>query len=228
VDLKGDSWGFGFNAGFLYEFTPNTRLGVAYRSSVKHELEGDADFTTPAALAVLPVFKNTGANADIRLPQSLSVSFVHSFNPQWTVMADFTWTDWSVFRELRITFDNPSQPASVTTENWQDNYRYSIGATYRPTEQWAIRAGLAYDTSAVDSAQYRTPRIPDSYRTWIALGAGYRFSKMISADIGYAHIFVSDSAINKNPVGEDAVRGGLRGTFDSHINIISAQLNVNF
>ena len=229
VDLKGHSWAFGFNAGLLYEFTPNTRVGVAYRSSVKQELKGTAYFSSvPASLSVLPAFKNSTVYSDIRLPQSLSVSFAHSFNPQWTVMADFTWTDWSVFRELRINFQNPFQPASVTTENWQDNYRYSIGATFRPTEQWALRAGVAYDTSATSSEEYRTPRIPDSYRTWLAVGAGYKFSKMFSADIGYAHIFVSDPAINKNPVGEDALRGGLKGTFDAHINIVSAQLNVNF
>jgi long-chain fatty acid transport protein len=229
ASLEGDSWGLGFNVGLLYEFTKDTRLGVAYRSRVKQTIEGDAEFfNTPAALAPLPAFKNTSAQAEITLPDSFSVSFAHSFNPQWTVMADFTWTNWSLFKELRVHFDNPSQPDSVTTENWQDSYRYSLGVTFKPTNAWTLRTGFAYDTSAVSSAQFRTPRIPDSYRTWLAFGLSYKLSKTIGIDAGYSHLWISDPAIDQNPVGENALRGGLKGSFDAHIDIIAAQLNVAF
>jgi long-chain fatty acid transport protein len=40
VDGKG--WGYGFNLGYLYSPTPDTRFGIAYRSSIKHELNGPA------------------------------------------------------------------------------------------------------------------------------------------------------------------------------------------
>lgn len=229
VSLEGDSWGVGFDVGLLYEFTKNTRLGISYRSRIKQNLKGDAEFSNvPAGLAPVPVFKNTGVEADITLPDSLSVSFFHAITPQWMVMADFTWTNWSLFKQLVVTFDNPHQPSSTTTENWQDNYRYSLGLTYAPNDNWTFRTGVAYDTSAVASAQYRTPRIPDSNRTWVAFGLGYRFSKLLSADAGYAHIFVSDAQINQTATGENALRGGLKGTYDSHINIVSAQVNLQF
>jgi long-chain fatty acid transport protein len=36
--LKGDEWGFGWNAGILYELDKNNRYGFTYRSEVKIDL----------------------------------------------------------------------------------------------------------------------------------------------------------------------------------------------
>jgi long-chain fatty acid transport protein len=36
--LKGDKWGFGWNAGILYEVDKNNRYGLTYRSEVKIDL----------------------------------------------------------------------------------------------------------------------------------------------------------------------------------------------
>jgi long-chain fatty acid transport protein len=229
VRLEGDSWGVGYNLGVLYEFTKDTRAGIAYRSRIKHTLEGDADFSNvPAGLAPVPVFKNTGVKADITVPDSLSVSVFHSLTPEWKIMADFTWTNWSLFKELRVRFDNPNQPDAATTENWQDSYRYSLGLTYTPNPTWTFRTGVAYDTSAVADAQHRTPRIPDNNRIWTAIGLGYRVSQAVSVDLGYAHLFINNAGVDKSPTGEDAVRGGLKGTYDLGIDIVSAQINLRF
>jgi len=229
VSLEGDSWGVGYNLGLLYEFTKNTRAGVAYRSRIKQKLEGDAEFSdVPAGLAPVPVFKGTGVKADITTPDTLSMSVFHNFTPQWSIMADVTWTNWSLLKELRVRFDNPNQPDAVTTENWQDSWRYSLGLTYLPNSKWLLRAGIAYDTAAVADAEHRTPRIPDADRFWTAIGMGYKVSQAVSFDLGYAHLFISDSRIDQAPTGENAVRGGLQGTYDSHIDIISAQLNMRF
>jgi long-chain fatty acid transport protein len=225
VELDGDSWGVGFNLGVLYEISEQTRVGAAYRSRIEHTLDGDADFSNvPSALHTAPVFKDGGVEADVTLPDSLSISIFHEINPQWMVMCDFTWTNWQVFDELVVEFDNPNQPDSVTTENWQDSYRYSVGVTYKPTKEWSLRAGTSYDRTAVPNKKYRTPRIPGSDRIWVAGGLGYQLSQAFSFDIGYAHLFINDPEIYKYLKGEDAVRGALRGSYDAHIDIISAQM----
>jgi len=224
--VEGDSWGYGFNVGVLYEFTKNTRIGTTYRSRIKQSLEGDIDYSdVPSVFS--SSFKEQDVKADITLPDSLSVSFFHQFNPQWMVMADFTWTNWKVFKELKIV-DTQGNEVSKTTEDWQDSYRYSLGVTYVPNNYLALRAGTAYDTSAVPNAQRRTPRIPDEDRIWLALGAGYKLSKKASFDLGYAHLFINDPKIDKTPTAEDQLRGGLKGTYDAHIDIVSAQLTVTF
>lgn len=225
-DLEGDSWSGGYNMGLLYEFTKHTRAGVSYRSRIEHTLDGDADFSgVPAPLK--PTFRDTGAEAEVTFPDSLSVSLFHQFNPQWMVMADFTWTNWSLFEELVVEFDN-GNPSNRTIEKWQDSYRYSLGATYLHDKNWTVRIGTAYDTSAVAHAKYRTPRIPDGDRIWAAVGLGYKVSDMIGVDIGYSHLFINDPDINKTATGDDRLRGALRGSYSSHIDIVSAQLTMSF
>jgi long-chain fatty acid transport protein len=237
VELEGDSWGYGYNFGLLYEISKNIRAGASYRSRVKHTLKGDADYSAlPSAVSTHPVvgpsvnpkFQDGTVKADITLPDSASVSLFYQISQQWMIMADYTWTNWSVFKELRVDFDNPNQADSVTTEEWQDNHRYSLGLTFAPDDKLTFRTGVAYDTAAVPSKERRTPRIPDSDRTWVALGMGYKITKALSFDLGYAHLFINEPEMNKTAAGEDALRGGLKGTFDASINIVSAQLNLVF
>ena len=38
--IEGDDWGFGFTAGVLVEPSPTTKIGLGFRSSVSHRLEG--------------------------------------------------------------------------------------------------------------------------------------------------------------------------------------------
>ena len=230
VKLSGDSWGFGFNLGLLYEFTPQTRAGIAYRSKVKQQLSGDAEFSgVPAPIAAgSPAFKNCPISALIDLPASASASFVHQFDSHWTVMTDVTWTEWQSFNELRIHFSNPSQPDAVVTTNWRNTLRYSLGAQYALDNRWTLKTGVAYDKTPIRSDQYRTPRIPDNSRFWTSLGAKYRLSNSVNIDAGYAHLFVSDPKVDKAAVGEDASRGGLKGYWDANVNIASIQLTVLF
>jgi len=227
--LKGDSWGVGFNLGALYEFTKETRMGVSYRSRIKQKLKGDAEFSgVPTGLGVLPVFKNGGITAEVTLPDSASASIYHDINNQWAVMADITWMGWKTFDELRIKFDNPAQSDAVTTTKWNNAMRYSAGLSFKPIDKLTLRTGVAYDETPIGEAQYRTPRIPDTDRTWIAFGAGYKISERINFDCGYVHIFFRNTETNKTPVGEDAVRGGLKGTYKGYVNILSLQLTYMF
>ena len=232
--LEADSWGFGYNLGALWEFNENTRLGVAYRSRVKQELEGDADFDVPdKAQAILNAlgsgaFQDVDANGDITLPDTFSVSLYHRYSPKLAVMADATWTHWATFDELTIEFDNPEQPDSVTTENWKNTWRFAVGATYNPTPRWPLRFGLAFDESPVPDAEHRTPRLPDNDRIWLSLGSGYQVNDWFSFDVGYTHLFVEDADVDKDPIGEDYTRGGLQGEFTNSGDIFSAQVNARW
>lgn len=239
-NLKGDSWGFGYNLGLLYTPTKDTRIGLSYRSQVKQSLEGDATFTAqdatnPIAAGLLSTtFTNRDITADISLPASASLSAYHRLTSAWALMADISWTQWSSFDKLVVNYDGTadylSTHPSVTTENWRDTWRFSAGATYNPTQQLTLRTGIAYDQAPVPDAEHRTPRIPDNNRFWIALGGGYKLSERISFDLGYAHLFVRDAEINKTaiPGTEDAARGTLVGTYSDHVDIISTQLNYKF
>jgi long-chain fatty acid transport protein len=48
-ELKADGIGVGGNMGFLYQFNPNTRIGIVYRSEVVAENEGTPELTDLSA-----------------------------------------------------------------------------------------------------------------------------------------------------------------------------------
>jgi long-chain fatty acid transport protein len=224
--LEGDDWGFGWNAGVLFQPRSDTRIGLAYRSQVHHELEGDVTFSgVPAPLSAF--FPNGNITADLTTPSTFSASLFHQVDDQWDVVADATWIRWSNFEELRVVRDNGSEVSNVP-EKWENTMRYSIGASYRHSDAVKLRAGLAYDESPI-SDRYRTPRIPDEDRIWLSLGASYRFSATGSLDVGYTHIFVQEGSLDKtNDTSVAALRDRLTGEYDSDVNILSVQYTHTF
>ncbi len=223
--VKGSSDSYGYNLGALFNFGTETRVGITYRSQVKQSLSGTVDFTNvPTALAASSKFANGNIKLDITLPDSFSTSVVHQVNPNYDVMADVTWTGWSAFQSLNVIRSDGSTLSS-TTENWKDTWRVSVGSTCRYNENWTSRFGVAYDQSPVSDA-YRTARIPDQDRTWLALGGQYKPTKSSSLDFGYAHLFVKNTSINNDQSASGA--GTLVGTYASSIDIISLQYGQSF
>jgi long-chain fatty acid transport protein len=210
--VEGDDYGWGFNLGALWQLSGATRVGVAYRSEIDNTLEGSLGVN--GATVVDPVF------ADVTLPDSASLSLFHKMNERWELLADLTWTGWSDFDELRIVNSAGTPVTPPTTENWEDGYRYSLGANYRFDDKLTLRGGVAFDETPVPDA-HRTARIPDEDRTWIAIGAQYRFSPKSILDVGYAHLFVKDASIDEGAVH-------LKGSYESSVDILSAQLTLNF
>ena len=228
--VTGDTWGYGWNAGVLFTPTESLRLGLAYRSSVDIDLTGNAKFSIPAGaegIAAATGLVDTGAKADITLPATASLGAYWRFHPQWAVLGNVFWTDWSKLNELRIELD--TGPDAVTTTDWKDAFRYALGLSYYPTPAWTFRIGGSYEETPVPNSRLRTPRIPDANRFWTTLGLTWSFSKDFGLDLAYAHLFVNDSKINKSGLEpEDYTRGALKGDYDASVNIISGQLSWRF
>ncbi len=228
-ELTADDWSLGYNLGLLYQITPATRMGFAYRSGIDHKLKGDADFTrSPQFNAFLTAadstaFSDTSASTTLSLPGTLSVSFAHQVNPALELHGDLSWIEWSRFDKLVITYANPAQPATITTEDWDDTFRIAFGGNYKLNPQWTLRAGLALDQSPVPNEERRTPRIPDADRKWLSLGAGYQVSSRLSVDVGYTHLFFDSASINNTTEG--ALRYNVQGEYDGSANLLGVQLN---
>lgn len=228
--VSGDDWSYGFNLGLLYEVDAATRFGAAYRSSVSHTLTGNASFTNaPTMFTAQGQFIPTQVHASVKLPDTLSVSAYHHMNARWAVMGDITWTHWSRFQQLAIDYAS-SQSPSITDENWKNTLRYSIGANYRYDSRWLFRCGVAYDQTPIPDAQHRTPRIPGNNRTWLAVGVHYKASPAVALDAGYAHLFISGTAMDHQDIhaGQPGGGGTVTGSYDSNVNILSAQATWSF
>jgi long-chain fatty acid transport protein len=221
VKIKGDDWGFGANVGAIYQATPSTRIGIAYRSKVEQHLDGTAKFGSPLSAG------NTGVTADITLPENFSFSAFSTLNDKWDLLADVTWTRWSQFKELRIIKDDGSL-LSLTPENWHNTMRYSIGVNYHYSDNLKLRAGLAYDEEAIDN-EFRTARIPGNDRKWLSLGAGWQATPETKFDIGYSHLFISDAKIDDDQSSAaKGFNGHLVGDFSGSVDMLSVQVSHNF
>jgi long-chain fatty acid transport protein len=240
--VDGDSWGWGWNLGAMINFSPATRLGVHYRSRIKQDLKGDVDFKGApvfgAGLGALGAglnanFANGNIKGEIELPDTASVALSHQFNDRLQVLADYTWTGWSSIQDLSIYRSNGTGLAS-TPLNFKDSWRMGVGVNYQLNGQWKLRGGIAYDNTPVKD-EFRTPRLPDSDRTWFGIGAQYAMSKQWVFDFGYVYIIAKDVSSNlpnldpAPPAGFRASpKGNLVGTYEANVNILSAQVRYTF
>ncbi len=240
VKVDGDDSTWGWNIGFLWDATPQTRIGGQYRSSIKYKVSGNVSFDNPA-LPTLPApiapivgllatnvnaaLPNGGVTADIKLPDIANLSVFHRLNERWDVMGDVQFTRWSVFKQLEFVRTTGAILAN-TPENFDDVWRFSVGATYHWNDAWTFRGGLAYDQSPVNTTD-RTVRLPDSDRVWLAVGAQYRFNRNLTLDAGYVYIPMRNGDINQN-AGSTAANGLVKGHYDANVNILSAQVTYTF
>ncbi|EDL68233.1 outer membrane protein transport protein [Vibrio campbellii] len=224
--MEGDDTAWGWQVGAAWQINDNNRLGFAYKSAVDLTLEGHAN-----GLAFNPMNPNAkkAGSMDLTLPATAELASFHQLNDQLAVHASINWTDWSSFKELVADF--PDKSDLIKSENWEDNYRFAVGTTYKLDQKWTLRSGVAYDMSAVDD-KYRTTTIPETDRLWLSVGAGYEWSKNLTLDAGFTYIFAKDASISEPRDASDKEAALLGGAFTGEVTgnvwLIGVQANYTF
>lgn len=213
-EIDADSIAWGWNVGFMWSPVENFRVGVSYRSQIRHDAEGDFTMSDPRTTvaqgpdgqtmqlpgwgASLPGamggdLLNFSANgyATVTAPAWAMASVAWDVNDLVSLYGTFRWTDWSSFDELEITSDHNlmGHMASETiTNKWRDTYLGSLGMDLRLTDWWTLRGGIAYESSPIANPQYRTAIIPDADRWWFAIGSSFKWSDNFQTDVSFAHL----------------------------------------
>ena len=75
VKITGDDWTTGFNLGALFQLSPNTRIGLSYRSETRFDLEGKQKLSNSATLLGLltPPVVNQDIKASLDMPANTSL-----------------------------------------------------------------------------------------------------------------------------------------------------------
>ncbi|MEZ6961098.1 MULTISPECIES: outer membrane protein transport protein [unclassified Aeromonas] len=218
--LKGDTWGFGWNVGTLYEINKDHRFALTYRSQVDMSFDGDFQGLTSGNRTV-------DGNLKLDLPAQAEFAGYHRLNQQFAVHYSVNWTDWSAFQELKATSNQCAGGVCLQKdEKFKDSTRYSIGGTWYINPAWEARLGFAYDNSPIEP-EYRSLSIPDSDRVWYSAGATYHINPDMSVDFGMAYldgkeVDVSEGLRNHS----DALRW--KGTSHGNAFLASAQFNMKF
>ncbi|MES2069237.1 MAG: OmpP1/FadL family transporter [Pseudomonadota bacterium] len=201
----GHDWGYGFNLGYMFQLDPATRFGLAYRSSISHQLEGSTvwDFshsTTDAVvnqvLAANSHRANSAALVALRTPETLSANVFHQIDAKWDAMADLTWTRHSRMGDLHIQFPGTTEGDEVIRQQWKNTYRLSVGGAYHYNDALTLRSGISYDQSPVRSAELTHPALPDADRYQFSFGANYKLSPHSSIDLAYSYIDFKNASLN--------------------------------
>lgn len=216
VEVTGDDWSFGYNAGLVWRPLEATRVGLSYRSETHADVEGTARFDVPSEAQLLTaggsLFQKTGASTSLLMPETVSLNVRHQPTGRVTLLGDATWTAWSSHEQLSITFDNPLQPPVEQTAEWNDTWRTSLGGEYALSDRLTARAGYAREETPVPGAT-REPRIPEADHTWYTAGATWSMSPRTDLDFFVVHLTTDDAPISVS----SPLAGSLEGRADWNI-----------
>ncbi|EEX91775.1 long-chain fatty acid transport protein [Vibrio orientalis CIP 102891 = ATCC 33934] len=186
---KADGWAVGFNLGSVYELDENNRFGLSYRYSPEFTADDDA-----------------GQKVTLPLPDMAEFSGFHKIeDTKFAVHYSVQWIGWSSMDTIDFENLDPSQSqlgaASSTYQKdykWQDGWRYAIGGTYYLNNDWTLRTGYMYDTSAQDSLT--SISVPDSDRQWFSAGFTYHIDSASNIDFGFTYLMGKDTDVNESLV----------------------------
>jgi long-chain fatty acid transport protein len=241
--VEGKDWGYGFNLGYLYSPTPDTRFGIAYRSSIKHELKGGAlwDFSTVTSDAVVNKVlqgashhANSAARVDVSTPETLSLNAFHQFDAKWAGMADVTWTRNSRMQDIDIQFVGTNEGDLVIRQQWKNTVRVALGANYALNDAVTLRGGIAHDDAPVRGDLLRHAALPDADRLQLSFGANWKLTPASSLDLAYSYLRFSDAngnyTNNCNPTATACTGNGetTHGMWKTRLQLLGLAYNYKF
>lgn len=171
--LKGDEWGFGWNAGILYELDKDNRWGLTYRSEVKIDFEGDYKSSINPNLnnilgsMGLP-YGTMGATQNgsltLNLPEMWEISGYNRVAPQWAIHYSMAYTSWSQFQELKAK----AIVVRLCSIKMKDSVTHIVSRWVQPTI--TIKTGPSVPVSPMTIAQFRPINVLFLFLTRIACG----------------------------------------------------------
>ncbi|MDF7675154.1 OmpP1/FadL family transporter [Neisseriaceae bacterium ESL0693] len=246
AQVKGHDWGYGFNAGWLWNVSPQLRLGVSYRSKINHTLSGHATWqpTGQQAINILPALVHSGYRAKeqafvpLTTPEVWSVHGQWQPTPQWKLFSHASWTRSDRLKYLDIQFENDKviNPATGQTAHvsrigthWRNTYNLAIGTAYQYNNKLQWLAGVGYDQSPVSNNRHRLPTLPDGNRWLFGTGVQYQYDKYNSINASYAYLHIQQTSMHQQDQGEHVSSHTLaQANYRAHAHIMGFSYNHRF
>lgn len=198
---KDHDWAMSYRLGLLMELTDQTRAGLTWNSRTKYDFNIDAKARFPNLPNVeydLPI------TAQIQAPQQIMLSLVHDLNKQWSVMGDLGWQDWSQFGSPQISVVGQDLDK---TNRLKDTWHTALGVQYRPTEQWRVNAGVAFDSSIYESQSDVALSLPTGDEWRFATGAQYQVTPQSNVGFAVSYLHMQSSRVQSREL--------LKGSYDN-------------
>lgn len=193
-------FGYGFKAGAQYKVTDMVTLGLVYTSESDLELNhGQMTF------ASLGTYNATVEG--FKWPQSVGAGVAVRPTSRLLLDLDLTWVNWKSMGVLDIKTNAPGPLSDIRLDmNWRDQVVLALGAAYKLTDSWTLRAGYNYGNNPIPAGTLSPlfPAIPEHHLT---AGLGYKVNELFSVDAGYEHAFSNSETYTNTslPFGSNAV-----------------------
>ncbi|MGP8307278.1 outer membrane protein transport protein [Vibrio sp. YIC-376] len=207
-----DGWAVGFNVGTVYELDENNRFGLAYHYSPEFEAKDD-----------------DGQKITLPLPDMAEFSGFHKIkDTQFAVHYSVQYIGWKDFDQIDFKNLNQGAIAGNYAKNyqWQDGWHYAIGGTYYLNNDWTLRAGYMYDTSAQDNVT--SISVPDSDRQWFSTGFTYHIDGKSNVDFGFTYLLGDDVDVDESIVVAQGVSTGVSATTHADAILVGLQYSRSF
>ena len=213
-----DGWTGAGTIGAMYEFTPDTRVGISYKFRSIQKVKGDFTFNGQGVFSSRSDVASDGLSSP-DLPASVLLSAYHKATDKIGLSSSVRWTEWNKsFSSFSMESSFPG--SSVTQQyDWRNTWTVSAGADYYHNDNWTFRVGTAYDQSPAKSQYNRSNRIPDTNRIWLSAGLSYT-SDNWQIDAGYAHLFMQK--------GNVAMEGNTPAEYSSSANMYGINFQYKF
>ena len=217
TQTKGESYALGWNAAANYAFDDKNEVGVVYRSKIKHSMEADFKMYPMTGGKV-----TSDAYGEVTLPDSWAIGYNHKFDDKTRVELNGTYTKWSTYDALNISFDNPAIQDANSDKNWSNGWRYAIGVEHKLSDKYTLMAGYAYDESVIpyDGGDFI---VPTGERRTYSIGARYNDDKQaLAVALGYMDIG------GLNFKGHDSDAYSEARTHDNYAKLFSISYELHF
>jgi len=210
--LAFESWdeAFGGNVGILLRPVARLRVGLTYQSPVDYKFGFRPHLTGlgPLLSRIRARIGGTKVDIPIEVPQQVMLSGLYDVAPNWSVMGNVGWQNWSAFGEFPVGISSVKQRSVEVNLNFSDTCQIAIGQQLRFGEKWLWSAGFAYDSSPV-SRTNRVPSLPIDRQLRYGTGIQCQINRDVTTGVAWQFM-------DAGPAPYSARRGPLAGTVQGH------------
>jgi long-chain fatty acid transport protein len=216
-----DDFAGGWNLGVLFEPWDGTRIGLAYRSEVEFDLEGDFETSNIGTLLTQLGLTEGSVGSEFDVPQIAALSVYHQLTDELAILADVMWTDWSTFEYTPLKLSTTGGAGIAIPREWKDTWRYAIGLEARVAPRLLFQLGFSYDSSPIRSGKTALPDLPVTRIYKFATGFKYELSENVVLGVSYMY-----ADLGSVPTDFTAIGGRLKGDYKRNdLHMVGFSLN---
>ncbi len=212
--LAMESWdeAFGAKVGVLFRPISKLRIVLTYQSPEDYKF-GFRPHVTGVGPVISRIRQRIGGvkvNVPLTEPQQVMASAIYEVLPNFSLMGNVGWQNWSAFGEFPVGISAINQRTVEANLHFSDTCQIAIGQQFKIAEKWLWSAGFAYDSSPVSKAN-RIAVLPIDRQLRYGTGIQYQIDRDVTAGGAWELMDAGAGPFSTH-------RGPLAGTLQGHFS----------